>query len=133
VIREQLKLLGLYALGLVFGATCLLVLRNFCVRLIFGEESPTAASMIAPLAITMVFVGLLQALALWALASRWLKSALLYGALGLSYWIILLCVGKTPEKLLTVMPVAAGCSFVILLAVWIPSMKSRQPTAQIKP
>ena len=47
-----------------------------------GRNTPDAAAMINPLALTMVFVGLLQSLALWALASRWTKISLLYGALG---------------------------------------------------
>ena len=41
--------------------------------------------MIGRLSVTMVFVGLLQLLGIWSLASRWLKISLLYGALG---WVI---------------------------------------------
>ena len=54
--------------------------------------------MICQLSITMVFVGLLQALALWALASRWTKISLLYGVLGLGYWLALLLLGKNPTR-----------------------------------
>lgn len=125
VVGEQLKLLGLYTLGLVCGAIGLLVLRDFLVKLIFNAETPEAAAMIGQLATTMVFVGLLQALAMWALASRWLKVALLYGALGLCYWLTLLWFGKTPQQLLGLMPVAAGAAFAVLLVVWIVSMKQQ--------
>jgi hypothetical protein len=72
---------------------------------------------------TMVFVGLLQALAMWALASRWLKIALLYGGLGLAYWITLLCLGKSPEDLLRVMPVTAGIAFGAVFLIWLVAMR----------
>ena len=123
IVREQFKLLGLYAFGLACGALGLLVLRDILIKLLLREASPEATAMVWRLALTMVFVGLLQALAMWALGSRWLKSSLLYGALGLSYWVILLCLGKTPEQLLRVMPVIAGVAFAILFVSWFVSMK----------
>ena len=83
--------------------------------------------MIARLSVTMVFVGLLQALALWSLASRWLKISLSYGVLGLGYWLSLLALGKTPHDLLRVMPIAAGTSFVILLLVWLATLRRHHP------
>ena len=115
--RDQFKLLGLYAAGLIGGAIALIVLRTFCLKLL-GRNTPEAASMIIPLAITMVFVGLLQAFATWALASRWLKIALLYGGLGLAYWVTLLCLGKSPDDLLRVMPATAGLALGLLFFVW---------------
>ena len=123
IVREQFKLLGLYTLGLMIGAAALLALRGFCVKLILGKASPEAAAMIGHLALTMVFVGLLQALALWALASRWMKISLLYGGLGLVYWVALLCLGQTPASLLRAMPVAAFVSFATLFAVWLVAMR----------
>ena len=102
----------------------LLVLRSFCIRLIFGKHAPEAEAMVGRLALTMVFVGLLQGLALWALASRWLKAALTYGGLGLAYWVILLLCGRSPAMLLRVMPVAAGVALVCLLSVWVFSMRT---------
>ena len=122
IVMEQLKLMGLSGLSLVFGAICLLVLRTFCLKLI-GRNTPDAAAMIVPLATTMVFVGLLQSLALWALASRWIKISLIYGALGITYWLALLFFGKSPDALLRVMPVAAGISFVALFSVWLVAMR----------
>ena len=71
-----MKLLGLYGAGLA----SLLLLKTFCLKMI-GRNTPEAAGMVGELALTMVFVGLLQALAMWALASRWTKIALLYGGL----------------------------------------------------
>jgi O-antigen/teichoic acid export membrane protein len=123
IVREQFKLLRLYTLGLMIGAAGLLALRDFCVKLILGESSPQAAGMISHLALTMVFVGLLQALAMWVLASRWIKIALLYGGLGLAYWLTLLCIGKSPAELLRVMPVAAGVAFAVLFCVWLIAMR----------
>ncbi len=120
--EEQLKLLGLYTVGLISGAISLFLLRAFCLRLI-ARNTPEAAAMIAPLVITMVWVGLLQALAMWALASRWLKVALLYGGLGCAYWLILLGLGKTPANLLRLMPVAAGVAFAILFLFWLFALR----------
>lgn len=129
IVAEQLKLFGLSGLALVFGAICLFVLRAFGLK-ILGKYTPQAAEMVGPFAATMVFVGLLQALALWALASRWLKISLLYGALGLTYWLTLLGTGKTPAALLQTMPITAGVAFGILFFVWLCIMKQHKPCAQ---
>jgi len=125
-LREQLKLIGLYAGGLLVGAIGLLVLRTFCLKLL-GRDTPEAAMMIGPLAFTMIFVALLQALAMWALASRWIKIALLYGGLGLAYWITLLCFGNSPADLLRVMPIMAGLSFGTLFVFWLTAMRRHKP------
>jgi hypothetical protein len=124
-LREQLKLLGLYFVGLVCGATCLFVLRTFCLKLL-GRNTPEAAAMIGQLAVTMVFVGLLQALAMWALASRWLKISLLYGVLGLGYWLTLLILGKSPADLLLVMPITAGVAFGVVFLVWLIALRTHK-------
>jgi 4-amino-4-deoxy-L-arabinose transferase-like glycosyltransferase len=129
IVAEQLKLFGLSGLALVFGAICLFVLRAFCLK-ILGKYTPQAAEMVGPFAATMVFVGLLQALALWALASRWLKISLLYGALGLAYWLTLLTRGQSPGALLQTMPVAAGVAFGILLLAWLFAIRRPQSAAQ---
>jgi hypothetical protein len=128
-LREQLKLLGLYAFVLIFGAIVLFVLRKSCLE-ILHRNTPDAAAMIGPFAATMIFVGLLQAFALWALASRWLKISLLHGALGLGYWLTLLTLGKSPAELLQTMPVAAGAAFVLLFFVWLMAMRRHKPAAQ---
>ena len=83
IVAEQLKLMGLYLAALLFGAGALLLLRGLCVKILLGRASPEAEAMILRLSITMVIVSLLQALALWSLASRWLKISLSYGLLGL--------------------------------------------------
>jgi hypothetical protein len=88
------------------------------------RNTPEAAAMISQLATTMVSVGLLQALAMWALASRWVKIALLYGGLGLTYWLTLFWLGKNPSALLQTMPIAAGTAFVLLFAAWLIAMRS---------
>jgi hypothetical protein len=75
-LREQLKLLGLYAFGLLTGAIGLFVLKSFVLQLLH-RNTPEAAGMIGRFSITMVFVGLLQALAMWSLASRWIKLSML--------------------------------------------------------
>jgi hypothetical protein len=129
-VAEQMKLLGLYILALLFGAGALFLLRGSCVKIILGRPSPEAEAMIVRLSVTMVFVGLLQALALWSLASRWLKISLSYGALGLGYWLTLLAIGKTPADLLRVMPVAAGIAFGVLLLIWLATLRRHHPSGQ---
>lgn len=121
-LRNQLKLLGLYLVSLVAGAICLYVLRVICLK-ILGKYTPEAAGMIGPLAVTMIFVGLLQALGMWALASRWSKMALFYGVLGLGYLLILLLIGRTPAALLPTMNISAGAAFAALFIVWLNAMR----------
>ena len=128
-MTEQLKLLALYAIGLVGGATGLLLLRTLCLKLM-ARNNPETSEMLVPLAVTMVFVGLLQAFSLWALASRWMKISLLYGVLGLGYWLSLLALGTTPTALLQTMPVAAGTAFVVLFFFWLVAMRRHKPAAQ---
>jgi hypothetical protein len=130
IVFEQLKLLALYVVALLFGAGALFLLRGLCVRIILGHYSPDAEAMIAPLGLTMVFAGLLQSLALWALASRWSKISLFYGGLGLVYWLVLLVFGGTPAALLRIMPIAAGIAFVLLLAVWLQTLRRHRPAPQ---
>jgi hypothetical protein len=120
-LREQLKLLGLYAFGLLFGAISLFMLKTFVLQLLH-RNTPEAAGMIGRFSITMVFVGLLQALAMWSLASRWIKLSLLYGGLGIAYWIALLFLGRSPADLLRVMPVAAGIAFGAMFLIWLIAM-----------
>ena len=131
-LRDQLRLIGLYAVGLICGLIGLLMLRTFCLQII-GRNTPEAAGMVGQLAMTMVSVGLLQALGMWALASRWVKMALLYGGLGLSYWITLFCLGKSPSGLLQVMPFASGMAFVILFTVWLLAMRRPPQKTTLRP
>jgi hypothetical protein len=130
IVAEQLKLLGLYVGALLFGAGALYILRGLCVKIILGRPSPEAESMIAQLSLTMVFVGLLQSLALWSLASRWSKMSLLYGGLGITYWLTLLGLGTSPAALLRTMPITAGLAFIILLLAWLRTMRRHRPSAQ---
>jgi len=128
-LQEQMKLLALYAFGLVSGAIVLFELKGLCLQ-ILHRNTPEAAAMIGRFAATMVFVGLLQALGTWVLASRWMKISLLYGGLGLGYWLTLLFLGRSPAVLLQTMPVAAGIAFATLLLVWLAMMrtqKTREP------
>ncbi len=121
-LAEQLKLVGLYAAGLLVGAACLYEFRGFALHQL-RRDTPDAAAMVGHLAGTMVFVGLVQAIGTWALASRWIKISILYGALGIGYWLALLFLGKSTGQLLHVMFVAAGIAFAVLFAVWLVAMR----------
>jgi hypothetical protein len=124
---DQRILLCLFAVGLGCGATGLIVLRNLWVRIIFGQPNPAAAEMIIPFAATMVFGGLAQAIGLWGLASRWLKLAIVYGVLGLAYWVTLLLVGRTPTLLLKTMPIASALAFGLLCVAWLMTLRRKLP------
>ena len=128
-LSDQLKLLGFYAAALILGAGCLYLLRGFCLQLLH-RKTPEAVAMMGQLCVTMVFVGLLQALAMWSLASRWIKISLLYGILGIGYWVLLLTLGRTPADLLRVMPFAAGIAFAILFIFWVTAMRHHKPAPQ---
>jgi O-antigen/teichoic acid export membrane protein len=120
---DQRILLLLYAGGLALGAVGILLLKDLFVALIFGHGMPQSASMVTPLTITMAFLGLAQAIGMWSLASRWFGLAILYGALGLGYWLTLLVLGKTPGQLLKVMPLAAAATCAILCVAWLAQLK----------
>ncbi len=128
VVRDQLKLLGLSCVGLFCGAAGLIFMSTLALKII-GRYSPEAAAFLSPFALTMVFVGLIQSLAFWVLASRWLKTSILYGALGIGYWFVLLKVGKTPMAMLHAMPVAAGIAFIVLFIAWLIGMRQHRAPA----
>jgi O-antigen/teichoic acid export membrane protein len=116
---DQRILLSLYAAGLACGAAVLILFRQQVLRVYLGHPNPQAAGMIIPFSITMVLIGLNQAVGMWSLADRTFKIALLYGGLGLAYWTTLLLLGKTPSVLLLAMPIGAGVSFCVLCACWL--------------
>lgn len=135
-LGPQLRLLALYVLGLLAGATLLWLLRGFCVSAILGRHSTfaaTAAGMIWPLCTTMVVVGLLQALAQWSLASRWSRVTLLFGGLGIAYWLFLMGweqlggPGPSGARLLAVMPIAAVAALALLFGFWLRRMRRHHP------
>ena len=116
---DQRLLLFLYAAGLAVAALVLILLRGFCVRLIFGNYTPESAAMVPRMAITMAFAGLNYAIATWCLAGRSFKITILYGVLGLAYWISLLFLGRDPDTLLSTMVIGSSVSFVILCGAWL--------------
>lgn len=126
-VSDQRILLCLFAVGLACGCLGLITFRGLFVQFIFGQPNPLAASMVVPLSITMVFGGLSQAIGIWSLASRWLNVAVLYGALGLAYWLALLWAGHTPPVLLQTMPIAAGAAFGVLCVSWLWNLRRQTP------
>jgi O-antigen/teichoic acid export membrane protein len=124
-LSDQRILLSLYAVGLAGGAAGLVTFRDLLVKIICGHPNPEAAGMLIPFTLTMTFVGLGQALAMWSLASRWFKLAMFYGALGLIYWLTLMLLGHTPATLLHVMPLGAGAAFCVLLVSWLLTVRNQ--------
>lgn len=126
-LSDQRILLSLYATGLACGAVGIITLRNFLVEIISGHPNPPAAGMLIPYTVTMTFVGLGQAIAMWSLASRWFRLAIFYGAFGLLYWLTLMLLGHTPATLLQIMPLGAGAAFCLLLMLWLLTVRHRSP------
>jgi hypothetical protein len=133
-LGPQLRLLALYVVGLLTGAGMLWLVRGLCVKTILGHHSPIAEGMIWPLSSTMVVVGLLLALAQWSLASRWSRVTLLFGGLGIAYWLFLMVweqvggPGPSGTRLLSVMPVAALMSLAVLFGFWLRRMRRHHAT-----
>jgi O-antigen/teichoic acid export membrane protein len=126
-LSDQRILLSLYAVGLGCGTAGLITFRDLLVKIICGHPNPQAAGMLIPFTVTMAFVGLGQAVAIWSLASRWLNLALFYGALGLIYWLTLMLLGHTPVTLLKIMPLGAGAAFCLLLVLWLWTARDQSP------
>jgi hypothetical protein len=127
-LSDQRILLTLYAIGLACGAAGIIVLREFLIKLLCGHDNPDASGMLMPYTVTMTFVGLNQAIALWSLASRWYKLTACYGAFGLAYWLALLSLGHTPATLLHVMPIGTCAAFAVLVVAWLWTVQN-QPSA----
>ena len=121
-LREQMKLMGIYAVGLVVGLGGLLLFRDYCLKFT-NRYSPESSALIMHMAIPMVFVGLIQALGTWALASRWIKLAVVYGVLGLAYWLGLFVFGNKIEQLPQAMTGLTAICLVILFAMWLRAMR----------
>jgi hypothetical protein len=115
----------LYGVGLGCGAAGIIVLRSFLVQMFCGHPNAHAAGMLIPYTVTMAFVGFGQAIAMWSLASRWFKLAIFYGVFGLVYWLALMLLGHTPDRLLQVMPLGAGAAFCLLLTFWLLTVRQR--------
>jgi hypothetical protein len=126
-LSDQRILLGLFAAGLACGALGLIAFKDLWVTIIFGKANANAARMVSPLSLTMIFGGLSQAIGIWSLASRWLGLAMLYGALGLIYWLTLLLTGHTPAVLLRVMPWGAAATFCALCGAWLFTLRRQIP------
>jgi O-antigen/teichoic acid export membrane protein len=130
-LADQRILLALYGAGLACGAIGLVIFRRLFVTFIFGTYNAESAQMIIPFSVTMVFVGLNQAIGMWGLANRWLKVGAVYGILGLSYWVVLLSVGRAPASLLHAMPLGAATAFCILCGVWLLKTRNPSPAASM--
>ena len=123
-LREQLQVLGLYAGGLAVGGAVLLLMRPLLVKFIFGHAAAEASAMLVPFTITMFFLGLVQALGMWVLASRGFVLGLTYGGLGVAYWLTLLMFGRSPDVLLRFMVIASGVVLLVLGSAWFIQVRS---------
>jgi O-antigen/teichoic acid export membrane protein len=129
-VGDQKILLGLYAIGLAAGAAVLVLFRQQFITILSGQITPEASQMLVPFTVAMAVLGLIQAIGIWSLASRWFSLSILYGALGLAYWLTLFVRGHTPADLLSTMPWAAAAAFIILCVAWLLQLK-RESSRQV--
>ena len=116
-------MLGLYAFALIFGAVGLFLLKDFACNSL-DRNTPRGRRHDRPAFRRPWFSSACcRRSALWALASRWMKISLLYGALGITYWLALLGFGKSPAELLHAMPVIAGGALQSCFCTWLIAMR----------
>lgn len=122
--RDQTMLLGLYAAGLAVGAGALILLGEPLLK-ILKKYDPVSAHLLPQFAAVMALAGLNQIIATWSLASRWFRVSIIYGILGLVYWLVLLAFGRTADTLLHAMLIVSAFSFVVLCGAWLRHSRAR--------
>jgi hypothetical protein len=112
--KSPSHLLWVYLGLIVAGALFLILLKVPLLMLLLGTHDPGLADMTTQFALTMVPIGVLQALGYHYLAARRILECLAFGACGLAYLILLAIFGQTPSLMLTWMGGAAIASIVLL-------------------
>jgi hypothetical protein len=85
------------------------------------------SEMVPAFALIMVPIGLLQALGVFALASRRLPECFVLGGCGLGYFLLLFLFGRQPSLMLSYMLGGAAASILILLFIGIVRWGRKQP------
>jgi len=96
------------------GAIFLILLKVPLLMLLLNAHDPELAAMTTQFALTMLPIGVLQALGYHYLAARKIPECLVFGGCGLIYLILLAVYGTTPSLMLGWMAGAASASIVVL-------------------
>lgn len=113
-LSSSTRLLVIYLLMIGAGAISIILLRHLLLTLFLGAQDPGLAAMTARFALTMVPIGILQAMGYHYLAARRISECLVFGACGLFYLMALAAFGRTPALMLNWMSGAACASIVLL-------------------
>jgi O-antigen/teichoic acid export membrane protein len=117
----------IYVGALVPGSFLLALLSQPLSRLFCGHDFQGTAAFVPSFALVMVPVGLLQALGVFALASRRFHECFLIGGCGFAYFILLDLVGRQPELMIAYIFGGASSAILIVLFVGIVRWGRKQP------
>jgi len=113
--RSPSHLLWAYLALIGTGAVFLIVLKVPLLFLLLGtHDDPGLSAMTTQFALTMVPIGILQALGYHYLAARKIPECLVFGVCGLAYLVVIAVYGRTPSLMLGWMAEAAVASIVVL-------------------
>jgi len=124
--KSPARLLWAYLTLVLMGAGALIVLKQPMLLLLLGAHDPGLDTMTTRFALTMVPIGILQALGYHYLAARKILECLVFGGCGLAYLVLLAIFGRTPSLMLGWMAAASSGS-ILLLGVL--ALIRRTPTA----
>jgi hypothetical protein len=96
-------------------------------RLFCGDGFQATARLVPSLAVTMIPLGLLQGLGIFALASRRYHECFVLGACGIGYTLLLYLAGRQPQLMPAYMFGGALISMMVVLFVGVARWGRRQP------
>jgi len=123
----SLKFFWIYLGALLFGALLLGLLGRPLSWIFCGADYQVSAGLVPTFAMVMVPLGLLQALAIFSLASRRYPECFVLGVSSVAYLILLYNVGRRPELMLAYMFGGALCSLMMVLFVGVVRWGRQQP------
>jgi hypothetical protein len=125
--RASLFYFWIYVGTLIAGAILLGVFSGPASALFCGDDNKLTSEMVPAFALTMVPIGLLQALGVFALASRRLPECFVLGGCGFGYFLLLFLFGRQPQLMLSYMLGGATASILLLLFIGIVRWGRKQP------
>jgi O-antigen/teichoic acid export membrane protein len=112
--QSPARLLWVYLALIGTGAIFLILLKTPLLVLLLGTHDPGLAELVTQFALTMIPIGILQAMGYHYLAARRIPECMIFGGCGLAYLITLTTLGRTPALMLDWMAIAAIASIVFL-------------------
>ena len=107
-------LLGVYLVLIFAGAGFLTLVKEPLLQLFLGVRDPSLVDLTGQFAVSMVPIGILQAVGYYYLAARRIYECMAFGVCGLVYLIVLSIWGLTPTLMLHGMGIAASLSLLFL-------------------